>query len=65
MTVMNNVVGDRDCWEAIADDGGFEKIRPNRDGQMPVSRDCAKHRSYRRSTPHHRHAARPLAARRR
>jgi hypothetical protein len=32
---------------------------------MPVSRDCAKHRSYRRSTPHHRHAARPLAARRR
>ena len=64
MTVMTNLEGDRDRWDAFAD-VAFEKMRPNRDGQMPVGRDRAKHRSYRRSSPHHRHESRPCAAARR
>jgi hypothetical protein len=30
---------------------GFQKLRPNRDGQMPVGSDRARHRSSRRNQP--------------
>ena len=61
MTVIENLEADCDRWDIFSDLGGFEKIRPRRDGQMPVGRDRARHRSYRRSTPYRRHEFRPLA----
>ena len=30
---------------------GFQKVRPNRDGHMPVGSDRARHRSSRRNQP--------------
>ena len=30
---------------------GFQKVRPNRDGRMPVGSDRARHRSSRRNQP--------------
>jgi len=60
MTVIENLDADCDRWDALADLGGFEKIRPRRDGAMPVGSDRAKVRGYRRSTPHRRHHPRTL-----
>jgi hypothetical protein len=63
MTVIENLETELDRWDSYADLAGFEKIRPQRDGQMPVGRDRARHRSYRRSTPFRRHETRTLATR--
>ena len=63
MTLMTNLENDRDRWDAM-DGIGFERILPNRDGQMPVGRDRSKHRSHRRATPHLRRGSRSAGARR-
>jgi hypothetical protein len=65
MTVIENLDLESDRWDAFADLGGFERIRPLRDGQMPVGSDRAKHRAYRRSNPYRRCRSRPLSGSRR
>jgi hypothetical protein len=62
MTVIENLDVQSDRWDEYADLGGFEKIRPCRDGQMPVGRDRARHRGYRRSNPYRRSRPRPLVS---
>lgn len=49
MTVIENLDFGCDPWEAYADLTGFERIRPRRDGLMPVGRDRARRRSHSRS----------------
>jgi hypothetical protein len=52
MTVIENLESEFDVYESYAELTGFERIRPRRDGQMPVGRDRAKHRAYRRTNQH-------------
>ena len=51
MTVIENLglEMELEMWDLFGESGGFQKLRPSRDGQMPVSRDKARHRSQRRS----------------
>ena len=51
MTLAHNAPMDcePDHDESFDDLPGFQKLRPNRDGQMPVGRDRARHRGHRRS----------------
>ena len=61
MTVIENLETEFDRYENYADLAGFQRIRPRRDGQMPVGRDRAKHRAYRRSSPHRQFHPRPIS----
>ncbi len=60
MTVIENLESELDCWDDYADLANFERIRPQRDGQMPVGRDRAKHRAYRRANPFRQHRPRTI-----
>lgn len=42
---------DQDFSDSFGELSGFQKLRPNRDGQMPVGSDRARHRSSRRTQP--------------
>jgi hypothetical protein len=44
---------EEELGELTGDLATFQKLRRNRDGQMPVGRDRARHRSSRRSQPWH------------
>jgi len=61
MTVIENLETEFDCYDNYADLGGFQRIRPRRDGQMPVGRDRAKHRAYRRTNTHRQFHPRPVS----
>jgi hypothetical protein len=62
MTVVENLECELDRWHDYADLAGFQKLRPNRDGQMPVGRDRARHRAFRRASPHRALRPRPVNA---
>ena len=51
MTVIENLDFEFECdpWEAYADQSGFQRMRPNRDGLMPVGSDRARRRSHSRN----------------
>ena len=57
MTVIENLENDADRWGEFADLNSFEKMRAHRDGQMPVCRDRAKHRGFRRASTYRRRKA--------
>lgn len=42
---------EQETFESFDELSGFQKLRPNRDGQMPVGSDRARHRSSRRNQP--------------
>lgn len=44
---------EEELGEVAGDLATFQKLRRNRDGQMPVGRDRARHRSSRRNEPWH------------
>jgi hypothetical protein len=53
MTVIENLDLEFEIamWDAFGDMGGFERIRPRRDGHMPVGSEKSRHRARRRSEP--------------